>query len=51
MLEEALTDRFIREHEVIIETVEHGKSSPEAGSQSEAEQEEIEQRLRELGYL
>lgn len=51
VLKEALTDRFIREHEVLIETVEHGRSAPENEQQSEAEQKEIEQRLRDLGYL
>ena len=51
VLEEALTDSFISGHEVLIETVEHSKSSPKTEPQSEAEQKEIEQRLHDLGYL
>ena len=51
VLEEALTDRFNRVHEVLIETVEHGKTRPEINQQSQAEQKQIEQRLRNWGYL
>ena len=51
VLLESLTDKFIYNHEVLIETVAHSKSPTEADSQSEAEQKEIEQRLRDLGYL
>jgi len=51
VLEDALTDNFISDHKVRIEAVEHGKSPPEIDRQSEAEQKEIEQRLRDLGYL
>ena len=36
---------------MLIEAVEHGKIPPETEPQSEAEQKEIEQRLRDLGYL
>ena len=51
VLEEALTDSFIRNHEVLIKTVEHSKSLLETNQQSEVEQKEIEQRLRNLRYL
>ena len=51
VLLESLTDKFIYNHEVLIETVEHGKTRLEANQRSEAEQKEIEQRLRDLGYL
>lgn len=51
MLEEALTERFIRNHEVVIEAVKHSKRPPETNQQSEAEQKEIEQQLRDWGYL
>lgn len=51
VLEEALIDSFINNHEVLIETVEHSKSTSETESQGEAAQKEIEQRLRDSGYL
>ena len=51
VLEEALTDNFIRDREVLIEAVKHSKRPPETNQQSEAEQKEIEQQLRDWGYL
>ncbi len=51
MLEEALTDSFISDHEVLIEAVGHSKSLSGTNQQSKAEQKEIEQRLRDLEYL
>jgi len=51
VLFEALTDKFICNHKVLIETARHIKSLPGTEQQSSADQKEIEQRLRDLGYL
>ncbi|RLG45712.1 MAG: hypothetical protein DRN92_06475 [Thermoproteota archaeon] len=51
VLKEVLTDNFIREHKVLIKSIEDESLSETGPYQNKAEQEEIEQRLRDLGYL